>query len=205
MPRAKADTKEPAKTKSKTRAKAKTQVKKTAHAKTKTTKVKAQTKPKAAKKTKAHTTHTKSHAVKTKISAQPAKTRTKSKEHHKPASKFEFSDVQTDILLALVEKIISLRKRRQGGLRTFYNIDRILDKYNQRYSHPIEKLDAIIKYGMEKDPHLAHRHFYVVINGRGKDEDSLYQILSGMGHGKIKFEDAKNKMKEIYEESAHEK
>lgn len=147
--------------------------------------------------------------AKPKVTTKAKKTKTvvKSKAKSKkpvshPVSHIEYNDKQTWDLLAIVEQIVDSRKHKQGGVKSFYLIDKILDKYNQHYTHPIEKLAAIVKYGVEKDPAVVHAHFFIAIDNRSKEENDLYKVLTEIGKGKMTYEDAKVKMNHILAESS---
>lgn len=133
------------------------------------------------------------------LKAHQTKTRTSSRK--KPTPKLHFTDEQSIELLAIVEDIITLHRKKSEGLRSLYGIAKILDHYNQCYTTPVAKLDAIIKYGLEKNPTVVHEHCYVLVNGRDKNENELYQLLSDMANGKMAFEDAKNKMQAIFSDN----
>ncbi len=186
--KAKASVKAKVKKKTKPKAKAKTKAKAKPRVKAKATS-KAKTKTKA--KTKA----------KTKTKATP-KIKTKKKSSAKIKAKaWKFSETQTVELLMWIEKIVNLHKGKQGGLKSFTSIDKILDKYNQRYTETDEKFDAIVKFGMEEDPRVIHEHVFVNVEGREKDMNDLYILLADISKGKIDFSAANEKMKSIYETS----
>lgn len=131
--------------------------------------------------------------TKVKTTAVRAKSAAK-KKVSKPASVIDFDDAQIGDLLALVGKIIDSRRHKQGGVKSLHGIDKILDKYNQHYLHPLEKLEAIVNYGIEKEDMSAHPHFFVVVEMRNKIESDLYKVLAGIGGGKVTFDDAKSKL-----------
>jgi hypothetical protein len=194
----------------------KTKAKKKASLKAKAkkqTKVKAKTKPKAPKTKTKPKAKTKSKAKsKTKLRVKPktkAKQKPKVKSKPKVSAKqkaktkavsnmTKFTDDEKYELLLIIEKIIQLHKGLKGGLKSFTGVDLILNKYNQRFTTPTEKFDAIAAFGMEKDPRVVHKNFYVNVEGREKDVDELYILLSRIAKGKINFHTAHEAMETIY-------
>jgi hypothetical protein len=168
--------------------------------KTKTTKTKTKTKTKAKIKKKI------TSKAKTKVKTAKAKDTTKKapkvKTKNKTKTKVEkLNDKQKEALLIWIEKIVNLHKRQKGSLKSLTRIDEILNKYNQRYTEIDEKFDAIAEFGIEKDPRVIHKHFFVNIEGREKEVDDLYILLTQITKGEVNFSDAKETMKSIYEKS----
>ena len=182
-------------TKAKTKAKAKSKTQTKTKAKT-TAKTKTKTKIKAKPSQKTKSKVTAKPKVKTKATVKD-KTKQKAKVKIK-AETSQFNDNQKESLLTWIEKIVNLRKGKRGGLKSFSKIDGILNKYNQHYTESDEKFDAIVKFGMEKDPRVTHEHFYVNIEGREKEVDDLYVLLAQIFKGKVDFNEAKEKIESIY-------
>lgn len=162
----------------------------------KNTRVKA--KPKTKPKTKVRIKPNTKTKQKTKAKSKP-KTSAKQKAKSKAISNMsKFNDAQKYALLMLIEKIIKLHKGLKGGLKSFTGVDLILNKYNQHFTTPTEKFDAIAAFGMEKDPRVIEQNFYVSVQGREKDVDDLYILLSRIANGKINFHTAHEAMETIY-------
>lgn len=198
--KAKTKTKAKAKTKTKTKVKAKPKTKAKTKVKAKrkaTTKRKVAAKPKAKAKTKKKT-QAKKVMKKVAKKAKPKAPKTMYEVIAEQNSKAKFSEGQKAELLSLIEKIVNLRKREMDGLRSFEPIDRILDKYNQRYTDTASKFDAIVKYGMEKDPAFLPEDTFIFMNERREGETALYNLLEEIWRGNIRFDNAKEKMTNIY-------
>lgn len=166
------------------------------------TKTKTESKPKSKTKVKSKIERTAKPKSKTKTSAQLA---AKSKSTVKKKAHGELTEAQTAKLLRLLDDIVKLRLKTTTGLKTFTPIHQILNGLNQKYKTQDEKLHAIVNYGIEKDPAILHEHFYVVVDGRDKDENDVYTLLTEMGKGKIKIEEVISRMHNIYKESAGQK
>ncbi len=163
---------------------------------------KAKVKTKIKKKTKASAKTREKTRVKTAKAKDKTKKASQVKTKHKAKTKAgEFNETQREALLTWIAKIVNLHKGQNGGLKSLSGIDEILNKYNQRYTEIGEKFDAITKFGMEKDPRVTHEHFYVNIEGRDKNVNELYILLANIIKDKINFNDAKEKMKSIYDKS----
>lgn len=117
----------------------------------------------------------------------------------------QFNDMEQQTLLLHVGKIVCLRKRTMKGLGSLYAIEKVLDKYNQQFVRPEQKLEAIIKLGVEKSHTEDRRHFYVTTSMRSKEEDELYRVLSDMASGQVRFIDVLQKIERIYKECSNEK
>jgi hypothetical protein len=61
----------------------------------------------------------------------------------------------------------------------------------------MEKFDAVVKYGMEKDPRITHDHFYTVVDNRTKDMDELYKLCGDIWKDNVPYASVKEKMKHI--------
>jgi hypothetical protein len=118
-----------------------------------------------------------------------------------PTKPILFSSIQKTTLLDTITKIIALHKSDKDGLKSLTQVERILDKYNQNYINADEKFDAIVKYGMEEDPQVIHKHVFVLTNGKDKETKDFYKLLSQVGKGKIKFSDVKEKMNKLLEDA----
>lgn len=114
---------------------------------------------------------------------------------------FHLSDAEKAVLLETITKIINLHRSDKDGLKSLTQIERILDQYNQKYVASGDKFDAIIKYGIDKDPAVIHEHQFMLVNGKDKETIEFYKLLAGFGLGKIKFAEIKNKMEQLYDEA----
>lgn len=178
--------------------------KKATKAKGTTTKAKKPAVKKAAKKTPAKAKKTTSkakvaHPVKHKTAHKKKAAQAKVKE-----AKFGMDEQQKADLLPLIHQIIEHRSHRQGGLRSFYMIDRILDFYNQKYTHPETKFDAIVEYGAKKHRGVGGEDVFVIVNAHEQDETELYKILSEVEKSKIEFDEIKSKLESLANEFATE-
>ena len=184
------------KPKAKTKAKLKLKLKPKSKAKTKTKlKAKLKTKPKAKLKTKAK--------PKTKLKQKPTSKLIKAMLSTTP--KIQFNRAQKTKLLPIIEKIVNLRKGERDGLGTYEPIDRILDKYNQHFIDVTEKFDAIIEYGMKKDPAFIPDSVFVITSHHNKNEIELYALLEKIWEGRIQYASAVEKMNSIFAASLVEK
>jgi hypothetical protein len=184
----------PQKAKKKAEPKAKTKTAAKAKATSKA-KVARKAPPKKAAKVKAHAD------VKSKPKAK-AKVIAKKETHAKPPkAKHGMNEEQKTLLLELIQQVVHLRKTKPGGLRSFFMIDRILDTYNQKYVKAADKFDAIVRYGVEKNEGVHGPDVYIFVQGREKDESSLYQLLTDIDQDKIKFDEIRRKLLDIVTES----
>lgn len=119
---------------------------------------------------------------------------------HKKEPKFGMDEVQKTDLLNLINQIIHQRLHKPGGLRSFYMIDRILDFYNQKYTHPETKFDAIVDYGAKKHAGVKGEDVYLITNAYEKDETDLYKLLAEVYKNKMKFDDIKSKLEALASE-----
>lgn len=133
-----------------------------------------------------------------KVRKLPKKSKPKLKVTRKEKPAYQLSETQKEEILAIIEKIINLHKRDQDGLKSLTSIERILDKYNQKYLKVDEKFDAIIKYGMEENPLLIREHVYVPTQGKDKETLDLYKLLLDIGQSKITFIKIKERIEDLY-------
>lgn len=150
-------------------------------------------------------THTRTPHKRAASTTRTQKTTTAMKRKTAPKSKpmdFFGSDEKEELLL-LIGEIIHLHKLDPDGLKSLEAIERILDKYNQRYTKPTEKFDAIVKYGMSKDLKHADKHIYMFKNNLQPDTAHLYELLNAIGNHKVKFPEAREKMLDVYKEAPH--
>ena len=144
---------------------------------------------------------------KLKAALKKFKTRIKPKPKSKPKSKSKskalivYSNIQKAALLATITKINNLHKSDKDGLKSLTQIDRIIDKYNQHYTKPNEKLDAIVQYGMNEDPIQIGKNYYLDVQPKEKETADLYLLLLEVGKGKTKFLNIKNKINKLHKDS----
>lgn len=133
-----------------------------------------------------------------KMSKSSRESKTKSKLIRNAKKKNQLSDTQKKALLATITKIINLHKSDQDGLKSLTQIERILDKYNQKYTEVGEKFDAIVEYGVGENPLLVREHVFVPTQSKDKETLDLYKLLLDIGEGKIKFTDIKRRIEDLY-------
>lgn len=129
----------------------------------------------------------------------------KKKTSHKEEVSYGMNEEQKIDLLHLIDGVIQNRKHKPDGLRSFFMIDRILDHFNQKYTDPESKFNAIVKYGKDKHDGIHSEHIYVFTHGRGKDETDLFQLLSEINAEKIKFSEVKKRLEQLIEDNKAQK
>ena len=142
--------------------------------------------------------------AKKKVSKKPVKKSPKlkalkQKSKKRSTSKAGFKDLEKEHFLVMIEHFVNLHKSNSSGLHSLEEVERILDKYNQHFKTATEKFDAIVDYGMKKS--IIPDNVFIDVNGREKETSDLYKLLTQIGKGNIKFDEAKDKMLEVYEES----
>lgn len=119
----------------------------------------------------------------------------------KAKSKFDFSTEEKQAFLNTVTKIIDLHRADKDGLKSLTRVERILDQYNQQYKDAHGKFDAIVGYGMEEDPSAKVAHVFVPVHHKEKEVTDFYKLLVQIGKGKIKFNEAKAEIDNLYDQS----
>lgn len=114
----------------------------------------------------------------------------------------QYTEQQKLELLEWVGKIDMLHKHDQSGLKGLAKIDEILDKHNQRFKEMNAKFEAIVKFGIEKDPRIEHDHFYLTMGNRDKDINDLFELLAKIGLGEVKYDEAKQRVMSIYKDAS---
>ncbi|GEM_PF-6874338 len=133
---------------------------------------------------------------KSKIKARP-KTKNKIPSKKKVLLTIE----QKTQLLELIKKITDLRKKTVDGLKSLDAIDHILDPYNQHYTDPNAKFDAIIAFAGIKNAELNSDLGFISHKDTGKDAISLYALLAKVGKGQTQFSEIADKLNAIFEEA----
>lgn len=183
----------------KSKSKLKSKPAKKAKSKTKKRVVKAKKKRVVSTPKKKKTTAKKKLSTVKKVSkSSKKKSRPKLKPVRKEKPVYQLSDIQKAEILITISKIINLHKSDQDGLKSLTSIERILDKYNQKYTNVAEKFDAVVKYGMEENPAIIHKHVFVPTQGKDKETLDLYKLLVDIGQRKIKFNEIERRIDDLY-------
>ena len=114
-----------------------------------------------------------------------------------------FTEKQKETLLHLIEGFVNLHKGQPEGLLILTGVDRILNKYNQQFTEPNEKFDAIARFGIEKDPRVERKHFYINIDCRKKEVDELFVLLADIAHGKLEYASAAEQLRALHKNLQH--